>query len=79
MSERSIHLRDQAAKCRWHANAISDCETQVALRKLADEYVERAADIEGEEQERLRIIRIEASPPTRRESGSGQTTSGNRP
>jgi hypothetical protein len=51
MSERSIYLRDQADKCRWHAKAIGDAETQVALRKLADDYVERAADIESEEQE----------------------------
>jgi len=36
MSERSIYLRDQAEKCRWHANAISDSQTQVALRKLAE-------------------------------------------
>jgi hypothetical protein len=51
MSARSIYLRDQAEKCRWHANAISDSRTQVALRKLADEYVERASDIESKEKE----------------------------
>jgi hypothetical protein len=51
MSERSIYLRDQADKCRAHANAISDAETQEQLRKLAAEYVERAVDIESKEQE----------------------------
>jgi hypothetical protein len=52
MSERSIHLRDQADKCRWHAKNIGDPETQAELRKLAAEYVERAAKIEGAEIER---------------------------
>jgi hypothetical protein len=47
MSERSIYLRDQAEKCRWHANNIGDLETQAELRKLAAEYIERAAEIEG--------------------------------
>ena len=49
MSPRSIYLRDQAAKCRWHAKNISDAETQVGLRKLADEYVEEATEIETNE------------------------------
>jgi hypothetical protein len=49
MSERSIYLRDQADKCRWHASHIDDPETQVQLRKLAAEYIERAAVIEGAE------------------------------
>jgi hypothetical protein len=47
MSERSIYLRDQAAKCRWHADNITDLETQAALRKLAAEYVTEAATIEA--------------------------------
>jgi hypothetical protein len=46
MSERSIYLRDQAEKCRWHANN-GDLETQAELRKLAAEYIQRAAKIEG--------------------------------
>jgi hypothetical protein len=50
MSERSIYLRDQAAKCRWHADAMSDARTQVELRKLAAEYVARAVVIENKEQ-----------------------------
>jgi hypothetical protein len=50
MSARSIYLRDQAVKCRWHANLISDVQTQKELRKLADEYVERAEPIESQEQ-----------------------------
>lgn len=41
MSDRSVYLRDQAAKCQRHANALSDVHTQVELRKLAAEYVER--------------------------------------
>jgi hypothetical protein len=49
MSERSIYLRDQAEKCRWHANNIGDAETQVELRKLADEYTVQAVDIESKE------------------------------
>jgi hypothetical protein len=46
MSERSSYLRDQAAKCRWHADKLTDAETQEQLRKLAAEYIERAAMIE---------------------------------
>jgi hypothetical protein len=49
MSERSIYLRDQAAKCHWHANFIGDPATQAELRKLAAEYVVQAADIENAE------------------------------
>jgi hypothetical protein len=49
MSERSIYLRDQAAKCQWHANNIADTETQAELRKLASEYVAEAVDIEARE------------------------------
>jgi hypothetical protein len=49
MSERSAYLRDQAAKCRWHAQNLSDAKTKMELRKLADEYVERAVEIESEE------------------------------
>jgi hypothetical protein len=55
VSERSIYLRNQAAKCRLHANSITDPETQAELRKLADEYVVRAADIESKEQDRLSL------------------------
>ena len=49
MSERSIHLRDQADKCRRHADALSDKRTQEELRKLAAEYVASAAEIESKE------------------------------
>jgi hypothetical protein len=55
MSERSIYLRDQAAKGRWHADNISDLETQAALRKLAAEYVTQAAAIDALEPDRLKI------------------------
>ena len=51
MSERSIYLRDQATKCRWHANNIGDPVTQAELRKLAAEYIERAAEIENKDSE----------------------------
>jgi hypothetical protein len=47
MSSRSIYLRDQAAKCEWHAKNIGDRETQLELRKLAGEYIEQAAEIEA--------------------------------
>jgi hypothetical protein len=50
MCERSTYLRDQAAKCRHHADAMSDARTQVELRKLAAEYVARAVVIENKEQ-----------------------------
>jgi hypothetical protein len=49
MSERSIYLRDQAVKCRWHANNLSDAEAQAALRKLATEYVAQADAIDNSE------------------------------
>ena len=46
MSPRSIYLRDQAAKCEWHAKNMGDSETQTRLRKLAAEYVVQADEIE---------------------------------
>jgi hypothetical protein len=49
MSERSVYLRDQAAKCRWHADKLTDAETQEQLRKLAAEYIERAKRIDNTE------------------------------
>jgi hypothetical protein len=53
MSERSAYLRDQAEKCRWHADQMTDAETMEQLRKLAVEYIERArldeTGIEGKE------------------------------
>jgi hypothetical protein len=49
MSPRSIYLRDQAAKCEWHAKNMGDSETQVRLRKLAAEYVVQADEIESKE------------------------------
>jgi hypothetical protein len=47
MSERSAYLRDQAEKCRWHADRMTDAETKEQLRKLAIEYIERAARVEN--------------------------------
>jgi hypothetical protein len=49
MSERSIYLRDQAEKCRWHADRLTNAATQAELRKLASQYTEQAAQIEGKE------------------------------
>jgi hypothetical protein len=49
MSERSIYLRDQAAKCERHANNMDDSETKVRLRKLTAEYLVEASDIESKE------------------------------
>jgi hypothetical protein len=49
MSKRSIYLRDQAAKCRWHADRLTDVETQSELRKLASEYDIQAGAIENKE------------------------------
>jgi hypothetical protein len=49
MSERSTYLRDQAAKCQRHASDMTDRYTQTELRKLAAEYIVRAAEIEDSE------------------------------
>jgi hypothetical protein len=49
MSSRSVHLRNQAEKCEWHAQNMGDTETQVKLRKLAAQYLAEAEDIESEE------------------------------
>ena len=49
MSERSTYLRDQATKCRWHADKITDPVTQTELRKLAAEYIEQAVALESNE------------------------------
>jgi hypothetical protein len=51
MSERSVYLRDQAEKCRRHANSIGDPQTKEELRKLASEYDGRAAETESKEKE----------------------------
>jgi Uri superfamily endonuclease len=48
MSARSIYFRDQADKLRWHADHLTDAETKEQLRKLAREYIERAARAEAE-------------------------------
>ena len=49
MSSRSVYLRDQAEKCEWHAQNMGDTETQIALRKLAAQYLAEAKDIESKE------------------------------
>jgi hypothetical protein len=47
MSPRAVYLRDQAAKCRWHANNVDDPETRVQLQELAAEYIVQAVETEG--------------------------------
>jgi hypothetical protein len=51
MSPRSTYLRVQADKCRSHTLSMSmgDVVTQAALRKLADEYIAQAEEIESKE------------------------------
>jgi len=49
MSELSTYLRNQASKCRRHANALSDTQAQEELRKPATEYTGRAAGLERTE------------------------------
>jgi hypothetical protein len=51
MSERAIYYRDEAEKCRWHAERMTDPATQAELLKLAREYIERAALIETQGKE----------------------------
>lgn len=51
MSERSIYLRDQADKCRQHADTLRDTRTREELHKLAAVYIARAAQIESKEKE----------------------------
>jgi hypothetical protein len=55
MSERSIYLRDQADKCRWHAARMTDSETKDRLLKLAAEYIERATRGDNAETEGKRV------------------------
>jgi hypothetical protein len=50
MSERSIYLRDEAAKCRRHAERMTDDEVRAKLQKLAAKYAVQAAEIESKEQ-----------------------------
>jgi hypothetical protein len=49
MSERSIYLRDQAIKCRHHADNMTGAQTKAELRKLAVEYDAQALEIESTE------------------------------
>jgi hypothetical protein len=51
MTQRAAYLRDQADKLQWHAAQIRDAETKEQLRKLAVEYIERAALAEIEDKE----------------------------
>jgi hypothetical protein len=49
MSQHAAYLRDQADKLRWHADQMTDVEIKEQLRKLAIEYIERAAMNESDE------------------------------
>jgi hypothetical protein len=49
MSQRSIYLRDQAAKCEAHAIGITAPETQAELRRIAAQYLARAIKLESRE------------------------------
>jgi hypothetical protein len=51
MYQRAAYLRDQADKLEWHAAQMTDAETKEQLRKLAIEYIERAALAETEDKE----------------------------
>jgi hypothetical protein len=63
MSERSNYLRDEADKCRQHAIAVTDVYIQAELRRLAVEYIERAAAIE-EAKIAAEAAAAEPSPPS---------------
>jgi hypothetical protein len=65
MSERSIYLRDEAAKCRWHADCMTELETQAALRLLADRYAAQAAAIEITELDRQEPLNHSKMPDER--------------
>jgi Uri superfamily endonuclease len=63
MSERAAYLRDQADKCRWHADHLTDAETKVQLRKLASEYIERAAKLDKAEKKATDLkSQVDATP-----------------
>jgi hypothetical protein len=67
MTERSAYLRDQADKLHWHADHMIDAETKEQLRKLAIEYIERAAINESEGPSNVRKLKVvpqEALPVT---------------
>lgn len=48
MSHRATYFRDQADKLQWHADQLTNAEIKQQLRKLAIEYLERAALAEAE-------------------------------
>lgn len=52
MSERAAYFRDQAKKCRAHAERLTDAETRDQLLVLAAEFILRAVKIENEERDR---------------------------
>jgi hypothetical protein len=47
-----LYLRDQADNCRWHADRVSDAETQADLQELAAEYTANAVKIERRNESR---------------------------
>jgi hypothetical protein len=46
MPQRAAYYRDEANKCRWHADNVMDAEVRAELLKLETEYIERAAERE---------------------------------
>jgi hypothetical protein len=56
MSQKAVWFREQAQKCLMHASNIWDRETEVALRKLAAEYIERAKTIEENLAQAARLL-----------------------
>jgi hypothetical protein len=46
MSKRAAYYRTEAEKCLWHAERVDAAEIQTELRRLAIEYIERAAERE---------------------------------
>jgi hypothetical protein len=43
MPKRAAYYRTEAEKCLWHAERVDAAEIQAELRRLAIEYIERAA------------------------------------
>ena len=51
MSDSAEYFRDQADKCRAHAERLTNAETRDQLLRLAAEYILRAVKIENEERD----------------------------
>ena len=62
MSERYIYFRDQADKCRQHADIVGDARTREELRKLAAVYIARAEQIESKGRLGVSVVQSLAQP-----------------